>query len=172
MPQTCIYAAGFHATESCTLAGVVMCTRGQAFFMREADNKNKYVNKKPGEQAHRNISRTKLDDGNCRWRKALGAVSRECKTRVRTEESEKEHFCPLGERAVAHTLLREPRAAISASPRRRRPSPAPQADVASGFGPPPPELVCLHSALSANPVPNAGSPPPPPEMPRLTSQSM
>lgn len=150
MLQTCIYAAGFHATESCALAGVVICTRGQAFFMTEADNKNKYVNKKPGEQEHRNISGTKLDDGNSHWRKALRRRFQRVQMANGRQESETEHFCPLGEpAAVAHTLLREPRAAVSASPRRRRHSPAPQADVASGFGPPTPR-ACLSPLCSSS----------------------
>lgn len=43
------------------------------FFRREAGNKNKYVNKKLGEQVHKNISATKLDDGTSRWWKGLEA---------------------------------------------------------------------------------------------------
>lgn len=124
-------------------------------FTREADNKNRHVTKKPGEQAHRNTSATELDDGNSCWGKGPRHRLQQAQMAQagpnRRQESEIGHSCPLGARAVVpHTLPGEPSAPRGSHERflhGRRPSRAPQADVASGFDPRPGLLSSVSTLL-------------------------
>lgn len=158
------------------------------FFRREAGNKNIYVNKKPEEQVHKNISATKLDDGSSRWWKGLEAPfpnraqtantagrseNPQCRVRNRTflpsggvgsGDAHRSSENP-GHQRGSHKRFLAQTQALPWLPRQKRPP------CLGAPGRSPALLsVCLHSALSENPVPTAGSLPPPSEMPPLSSQ--